>query len=79
MAGRKETVSDREILQIFEDTTDPFLSTSEVAEELDFSNEGARKRLYSLAENGFLNFKKVGNSPAWWISEAGYEFLDDTE
>jgi DNA-binding Lrp family transcriptional regulator len=57
MAGRKETVSDREILQIFEDATDPFLSTSEVADGLDFSNEGARKRLYSLAEEGLLQYK----------------------
>jgi predicted ArsR family transcriptional regulator len=66
MAGRKETVSDEEILRLFEESSDPFLTTSEVADELGFSNHGARKRLYRLAEEGELEFKRVGNAPAWW-------------
>lgn len=77
MAGRKETVSDYEILEIFEQGSDPFLTTREVAENLDFSLEGARKRLYSLADENMLYFKKVGNSPSFWLTNPGQTYLDE--
>ncbi|TKX80266.1 hypothetical protein [Halorubrum sp. SD626R] len=67
MAGRKETVSDSEIVNLFEETTDPVLTTSEVAEELEFTLTGARKRLYALEDEGVLRMKKAGNSPVWWL------------
>jgi predicted ArsR family transcriptional regulator len=76
MAGRKETVSDAEILRFFEESSDPFLTTVEVAEFLGFSNEGARKRLYDLADEGLIDFKRVGRSPAWWITNSGRELID---
>lgn len=75
MAGRKETVSDAEILRIFYRCSDPFLTTSEVAEQLEFSLEGARKRLYALEEDGYLEYKKVGNSPAFWLTEQGEHWM----
>ena len=71
MAGRKETVSDEEIIRIFENHSDPFLTTSEVANKIDFTLTGARKRLYNLEEEGHLECKKAGNSPVWWLSEEG--------
>ncbi|WP_144049502.1 hypothetical protein [Halorubrum salipaludis] len=77
MAGRKETVSDEEILSIFMESSDPFMTTAEIAEELDFTLTGARKRLYGLEENGLLNSKKAGNSPVWWISENGVVRIED--
>jgi hypothetical protein len=73
--GRKETVSDREILQIFYESPDPFLSTKEVAAEIEFSNAGAIDRLYGLSEKSYLEYKKVGNSPAFWITESGEDYL----
>lgn len=76
MAGRKETVSDVEILRIVADHSDPFLTTSEIANMLDFTLTGARKRLYSLEEKGYLQSKKAGNSPVWWISEEGISKLE---
>ena len=75
MAGRRETVSDAEILRFVRDSSDPIVTTAEVAEYLEFSKEGARKRLYSLAEEGYLDFKKVGRNPAFWITDNGREFL----
>lgn len=75
MAGRKQTVSDTEILEYFADSPDPVLGTAEIAELLDFSKQGARKRLYALAEKGLLNYKRVGGSPAFWLTAAGEEKL----
>ncbi|MDB2223458.1 hypothetical protein PM023_02070 [Halorubrum ezzemoulense] len=69
MAGRKETISDSEIILLFENSEEPVLTTSEVADEFDFTLTGARKRLYSLEEEGVLEMKKAGNSPVWWLYE----------
>ncbi|MFC7205273.1 winged helix-turn-helix domain-containing protein [Haloferax namakaokahaiae] len=67
MAGRKPTVSDEEIISIFKSHEDPFLSTSEVAEELGFSQQGTLKRLQSLEKDGVLQKKKAGGSLIWWL------------
>ncbi|WP_281193981.1 winged helix-turn-helix transcriptional regulator [Halorubrum sp. F4] len=75
MAGRKETISDEEILKIFRSSSDPVLTTSELAGETDFSLNGIRKRLYSLEERGLINKKKAGNSPVWWITDEGKKYL----
>ena len=69
MAGRKQTISDSEIIFLFENSVEPVLTTSEVADELDFTLTGARKRLYSLEEEGVLKMKRAGNSPVWWLDE----------
>lgn len=70
-------MSDSEILNFVRDSSDPFVTTAEVAEYLEFSKEGARKRLYSLANEGYLEFKKVGRNPAFWITSEGEEFVSD--
>ncbi|WP_049982782.1 winged helix-turn-helix domain-containing protein [Halorubrum sp. BV1] len=79
MAGRKETVSDEEILRILLRSSDPFLSTTEVAEELGFSNSGVLKRLKPLADDGYLNSKSVGRGDAWWLTDDGRDFLSDED
>lgn len=79
MAGRKETVSNEEILRIFLESGEHIMTTREVADALEFSLEGTRNRLYPLAERGLLDNKKVGNSPAWWLTDAGREFLEEAE
>ncbi|MFK8215448.1 winged helix-turn-helix transcriptional regulator [Haloferax volcanii] len=68
MAGRKPTVTDGEIISIFESHEDPFLSTAEVAEELNFSQQGTLKRLQSLESESYLSKKKAGGSLIWWLS-----------
>lgn len=75
MAGREETVSDKEILQYFEDSEDPVLGTGDIADFLDFSDKGARKRLHKMAENGLLDNRKLGRVPAWWITDKGRAYL----
>lgn len=79
MAGRRFTVSDSEILRFFQESEDPFVTTNEVADFLDFSNHGARKRLYSLAEDGLIDYKKVGRSPAWWLTDEGEQFIESSD
>jgi DNA repair protein RadC len=71
MAGRKKTVSDQEILKVFVQTADPFLSTNEVSENIPLRENGTYRRLMELKERDLLKSKKVGQGRAWWITEEG--------
>jgi biotin operon repressor len=78
MAGRKRTVSDREILLIFRDATDPVLSAPEVAAELPIGETGTYKRLRELRENSLLASKKIGQGRAWWLTDEGRTYVSES-
>lgn len=67
--GRGERVPDETIIRVFEDAEDPFLSTTEVADALDYSQPGMRDRLFSLRDEGTLETKETGGTRIWWLSE----------
>ena len=65
--GRRPTVSDDDILSVFEQASDPVLTTQEVASEIDIGHRGTYDRLKKLADEDLLKMKKVGDSGAvWW-------------
>ena len=65
--GRKPTISDNEILTVFEEADDPVLTTKEVSASIDLGHRGTFDRLKQLAEDGDLRMKKVGETGAvWW-------------
>ncbi|MFD2655332.1 hypothetical protein ACFSUP_04355 [Gracilibacillus thailandensis] len=68
-------MSDKDILQFFIDAEDPVLGTGDIADFLDFSNRGARERLYKLSDKGLVDYRKLGRVPAWWITERGRAYL----
>lgn len=71
-------MSDVDILQYIADSDDPVVGTTEVADEFAYStNYGASKRLKQMEEDGYLASKKLGQVPAWWITDAGLERLGD--
>lgn len=76
MGGRPPDTSDREILALFEEAEEPVLSTNDIAEELSYSLQGTISRLTTLAEEGLLHSKDIGNAKAWWLTEDGQEFLE---
>jgi predicted transcriptional regulator len=68
--------SDEEILRIFAQSPDPVLFVTELAEQLDMTEEGTRKRIEPLVEDGRLLSKKPGErSRVYWISRKGKQFL----
>lgn len=77
--GREETVTDTEILRVFVNSEDPALFTGEVADEIDFSNQGTLPRLRELADEGYLATKKSGRVPMWWITDSGRKYIADDE
>lgn len=67
-AGRPPRVSDEEILDVFREADDPVLIASEVAEELPIGRRGVYNRLENLAEDGRLEYKKIGGrGTVWWL------------
>ena len=68
--GRKPTVSDREIIEVFRQAADPVLTTAEVAEQVNLGRRGTFDRLDQLAKADKIKMKKVGESGAvWWYPE----------
>jgi DNA-binding IclR family transcriptional regulator len=80
MAGRPKTVSDEDILCHFRDAEAPFLFTTELAELIDMSQQGAYNRLKELKSAGYLKSKTMSSksSRAWWLTPAGHDFLRKT-
>jgi len=60
--GRKPRVTDEDLLDVFRSTSDPVLSTAEVADR------GTLNRLQALEEDGDLESKQIGGrNTVWWL------------
>lgn len=76
-AGRfEETVTEQEMLKVFDYEDDPVLTASEVADGLrrfgkHMTPEGVRNRLEGMAEEGLVSRKKLGaRAVGWWAEVA---------
>ncbi len=76
-AGRfEQTVTEQEILKVFDYEDDPVLTASEVATGLkrfgiEITPEGVRNRLESMHEQGLVSRKKLGaRAVGWWATVA---------
>ena len=66
--GRKPRVSDSDLLAVFRDTTDPVLSTGEVADAVPIKRRGVLNRLRGLEDAGELESKQIGGrNTVWWV------------
>lgn len=64
----KETVTDREIIEIMRESSEPAFITSEVADMVGMTTEGARGRLEQLREEGLVYKKKPSSRTVlWWV------------
>lgn len=65
--GRRPEITDEEILAVFRSSTDPVLTTSEVASQFEITHRGVRDRLAKLEDQGTIKSKKVGaRAVVWW-------------
>jgi repressor of nif and glnA expression len=79
----EETVTDQEILKVFDYEDDPVLSASEVADgvrrfEKHITSEGIRNRLEAMAEDGLVSRKKLGARAIGWWAEVAPELDAET-
>jgi repressor of nif and glnA expression len=83
-AGRfEQTVSDQEILKVFDYEDDPVLTTTEVADGLQrfgtqLTSEAVRQRLEAMAEEGLVSRKKLGARAVGWWAEVAPQLDDAT-
>ena len=75
--GRKPRVTDSDLLAVFENSTDPVLSTAEVADAVPIKRRGTLNRLRRLEDDGELASKQIGGrNTVWWLLD---ERTDETE
>ena len=73
--GRENETTDLEILRIGLIVPAPFFTSSQVANEVGMSQQGAHYRLTKLEEDGLIRSKKAGNARAWWLTYEGKQFV----
>lgn len=60
---------DEEVLAILRGTSEPVLSTSDVADKLGVSRQRADQRLRRLLDAGEIERKRVGPAVAWYLPD----------
>jgi len=55
-----EKISEQDILKVFDVTDDPFLTATEIADQLPVSRQAVNYRLEKMFEKGKVNKKKTG-------------------
>lgn len=65
------SVSEQDILIAFDTADAPFLTASELADELSISRQAANYRLKRMRKDGIVDRKKTGSRAAgWWATVA---------
>lgn len=83
-AGRfEETVTEQDILKVFDYEDDPVLTAPEVADGLRrfgkrITPEGVRNRLEQMEEKGLVSRKKLGARAVGWWAEVAPELDAET-
>lgn len=68
--GPKPSVTDDELIAVFQETKDPVLSTAEVSEQVSLTRRSVYDRLASLKDEGKLDGKQIGGkNTVWWIPD----------
>lgn len=63
-------MSDADLLEVFRGSDDPFLTTTEVADEVGIGRRAVYNRLNALAEAGRLERKSLpGQTTTWWLPD----------
>jgi CTP-dependent riboflavin kinase len=77
MMGRQKRVDDAGVLREMVLHPDPVITSKELSKRIDYSQDGARRRLHDLLENGYVESRTVGsNAVVWWVTDAGKRQLD---
>jgi predicted ArsR family transcriptional regulator len=78
--GRTPTVSAEEVMQAIALHPEPVVTAKDINAELGLEPDGARERLKSLADDGYLEYKKPGGSAlVFWMSDKGRRLLANME
>lgn len=74
-----EKVTEQDILKAFDYSDDPFLTTTELAEELPVSRQAVAYRLEQMREKGLVDKKKTGARGAGWWAEVAPRLSEEAQ
>lgn len=79
----RETVTEQDILKVFDYEDDPVLTAPEVADGLrrfgkQITPEGVRNRLEEMADQGLVSRKKLGARAVGWWAEVAPDLNTET-
>ncbi|WP_135304746.1 winged helix-turn-helix domain-containing protein [Haloarcula amylovorans] len=67
MVANRDRLTAEEVLQQFEKTDAPFLTATEIADELDVQRQAIHYRLQKLLDEGAVERKEAGSrAVGWW-------------
>jgi predicted transcriptional regulator len=73
--GPDPQIPTEDILRVFVESPDPAFVAREIAAELDCTPQGARNRLETLVESGWLAAKRPGQrTTIFWLTDKGHRF-----
>jgi len=72
--GRKRETSDIAIMEFVVSFPDPVVTSTEVGEFFDMSQQGSYNRLEQLVDDRLLNKSKKGNTGVYWPTHKGHQF-----
>ncbi|WP_435125342.1 winged helix-turn-helix transcriptional regulator [Halobaculum sp. D14] len=65
----KQRVADSEIVELFQNTEEPFRTPGDIASAVPISRQAVNSRLRKLAEEGTLQRRKVGGAAVVYWAE----------
>lgn len=63
------------MLRYIRDADAPVVSTTDIAEEFDYSTAHTRRRLVELQQCGLVDCRYIGPARAWWLTRAGRIYI----
>lgn len=74
----KRIVSQEELMEAIHEVEGPAFTAPEIAAGLELSEDSARKRLYSLVDEGTLSMKKPGyRTVVFWLNDRQQSDVSD--
>lgn len=64
-------ISEQDILKVFDAANEPFLTASEIANEMPVSRQAVNYRLETMHKKGSVGRKKTGARSVGWWAEVG--------
>lgn len=75
--SQRGKISEQDILKVFDATDDPFLTASEIADQLPVSRQAVNYRLDEMHSKGLVGKKKTGARSVGWWAEVAPELSDE--
>lgn len=66
-SSKRQKVTDAKLIRRIKEAPDPFVTASELSEQLPLSRQQINGRLRDLEEQGIADRKKCGSGQGWWI------------